>query len=507
MPLDRLEKKIKAVPYERPETDAPDRLEEKAEAGLEIEGEEIEADGLLGAVSDIPLFDFQEASVKHMTTVMPPGARSYICLLADEQGMGKTRQLIAAAVELDKGEKLSDGSSFGLPVVVFAPANLCGKWEDDFRELTPHLRVKQSGRLDRPGWWENADAVIISYSNSTPWDDVALPPNGYFRCYLADEAHYLKNPKTARTRLAYLIRATCLYASCFIASGTPIYSRPSDLITQIELLGQLKAFGGAGRFRRNFVATYRGTERAKNPGLLHQMLRHYCNMIRRTKDGRLTPKTRNLLPVTFPREVVEEYRQLAAEVRQLRQDKQMYLGAVTRMRQCLSTAKIDWVATWIADFFRAHPDRPLLAFGFFVETLEQLARRFPDAAVYYGKTSKQKKEELRKDFQAGKYRLFLGNFVSAGVGLDLFAAADVVFFDLPWTASELFQAEDRVHRFGQTRPVTVHIPYFEGTRDERQVRAIVRRAKDAKLVVDGQVWTPESFLEASRGAEGALLGS
>ena len=464
----------------------------------EIDGEELEADGALGAVNDIPLFDFQEDAVNMMTTVMPPQAQSYLCLLADEQGMGKTRQLIAAAVKLGK---------FCLPAVVFAPANLCGKWEEDINELAPQHTVKQSGRLDQDKWWEGADFVIISYSNSTHTDDVKLPPSEYFHGFLGDETHYLKNNKAARTRLAYLIRASCLYACCFLATGTPIYSRPSDLITQIELLGQLKCFGGAGRFHRNFVSTYNGTERAKNPGVLHQMLKKYCNMVRRTKDGRLTPKTRNLIPVTFPREVVEEYRQLEAEARQLRQDKQMYLGAVTRMRQCLSTAKIDWVATWIEDFLRANLDRPLLAFGFFVETMEELAHRFPDAAVYYGKTPKQKKEELRKDFQAGKYRLFLGNFVSAGVGLDLFAAADVVFFDLPWTASELFQAEDRVHRFGQTRPVTVHIPYFEGTRDERQVRAIVRRAKDAKLVVDGQVWTPESFLEASRGAEGALLGS
>lgn len=480
-------------------SDLPEPQADEQGVDFDIQAEELEADydTTLGESADIPLFDFQEESVKHMTTVMPPGARSYLCLLADEQGMGKTRQLIAAAVSL---------GDLCLPAVVFAPANLIGKWADDFTELAPQLTVKIAANLGKDGWWEGADVVIISYSNSTKADDVYLPPDGYFHGFLGDETHFLKNPKAARTELAYLIRATCLYACCFLASGTPIYSRPSDLITQIGLLGQLKCFGGAGRFRRNFVATYNGVERAKNTVILHNMLKKYCNMIRRTKDGRLTPKTRSLIPLTFPREVVEQYKQLEAEVRRLRQNKQMYLGAVTQMRQCFSTAKIEWVAGWIEDFLRANPDRPLLAFGFFVETMEELARRFPDAAVYYGKTPKQKKEEIRKDFQAGKYRLFLGNFVSAGVGLDLFAAADVMFFDLPWTASELFQAEDRVHRFGQTRPVTVHIPYFERTHDERRIRAIVGRAKDAKLIVDGQEWTPESFLEASRGADGDMLG-
>ena len=192
------------------------------------------------------------------------------------------RQLIAAAVELDKRGKFPDGSSFGFPAVVFAPAHRCVKWEYDLRELTPNLKVKQSGRLDQPNWWKDADVVIISYANSTGWDDVLLPPNGHFRCFLVDEAHFIKTPKTG---LVYLIRATCPYASCFIATGTPIYSRPSGLITQIELLGQLKAFGGADRFRQNFmatykgfVATYNGAERVKNLDVLHQMLRKYCNL-------------------------------------------------------------------------------------------------------------------------------------------------------------------------------------------------------------------------------------
>jgi len=471
-----------------------EKTDEQLQADFEIEAQEFEAEGTLK--TDIPLYDFQQEAVKHITTHIPPHARGPICLLADEQGMGKTRQLIAAAVELDQ-----------FPCVALMPANLVKKWIEDFNNLAPQLSVKVARRLDEDSWWDGADVVFVSYSNATPIDDAILPPKDFFKCYLADEAHFLKNPAARRTAYAYGIRRRSLYAACFLATGTPLYSRPSDLITQLEILGQLQVLGGAGIFRKWFVRPYQGGEVAKNGDVLHEILRKYCNLVRRTKDGRLTPKTRSLIPVTFPREVVEEYRQLEAEARWLRRNKQMYLGAVTRMRQCLSTAKIEWVATWIADFLRDHPGRSLLAFGFFVETLEQLARRFPDAAVYYGKTPKQKKEEIRKDFQAGKYRLFLGNFVSAGVGLDLFAAADVVFFDLPWTASELFQAEDRVHRFGQTRPVTVHIPYFEGTRDERQIRAIVRRAKDAKLVVDGQVWTPESFLEASRGADGDMLGS
>lgn len=466
-------------------------VEVDSQRPLEITAEDIELDGEveLDAASAIPLYDFQEASVEHMTTVIPPEARNYLCLLADEQGMGKTRQLIAAAVELGQ-----------FPAVAFAPANLVEKWEEDFAELAPQLSVKVSpGDLSQMGWWEGADVVLVSYSNATDLYDVLLPPEGYFKCYLADEAHYLKNPKARRTRVAYSIRMVSMDAACFLATGTPIYSRPSDLLTQLEILGQLRCFGGAGTFCKAFTRIKYGVERAKNTELLHEMLKLYCNLIRRTKDGRLTEKTRHLIPLTLPAEDMHEYTALEQQARALRKNKKMYLGAVQRMRTCLSRAKLNTITKWIETWMAEHPGESLLAFGVFTDTIDVLKERFPDAAVYYGKTSKKNKKQIRKDFQAGKYRLFLGNITAAGVGLDLYHASHVVFFDLPWTASELFQAEDRVHRFGQTEPVHVHLPFFEKTRDERNISIIVSRAQDARMVVDGkQDWTPDSFINASR---------
>ena len=40
-----------------------------------------------------------------------------------------------------------------------------------------------------------------------------------------------------------------------------------------------------------------------------------------------------------------------------------------------------------------------------------------------------------------------------GVGLTLTAACTVILLDRPWTPGDTFQAEDRVRRIGQTKPV------------------------------------------------------
>ena len=45
-------------------------------------------------------------------------------------------------------------------------------------------------------------------------------------------------------------------------------------------------------------------------------------------------------------------------------------------------------------------------------------------------------------------------FGAGGVGLTLTAAHTVILLDRPWTPGDTRQAEDRVRRIGQTKPVT-----------------------------------------------------
>lgn len=53
------------------------------------------------------------------------------------------------------------------------------------------------------------------------------------------------------------------------------------------------------------------------------------------------------------------------------------------------------------------------------------------------------------------------------MGVTLTAANTVVFAELYWTPGALMQAEDRVHRVGQTRPVQIKYVLGESTADEK----------------------------------------
>ena len=51
---------------------------------------------------------------------------------------------------------------------------------------------------------------------------------------------------------------------------------------------------------------------------------------------------------------------------------------------------------------------------------------------------------------------------AAGVGLNITGANHVIHYTRLWNPAKENQATDRVHRIGQTRPVTVYYPIIVG---------------------------------------------
>merc|ERR1712151_593500 len=76
---------------------------------------------------------------------------------------------------------------------------------------------------------------------------------------------------------------------------------------------------------------------------------------------------------------------------------------------------------------------------------------------------------------------FLISMKAGGVGLNLTAANCVVMLDLDFNPQNMRQAEDRVHRLGQTREVIVYYLVCRGTVEEM----VLKRAL-SKMELDQQ---------------------
>ena len=117
-----------------------------------------------------------------------------------------------------------------------------------------------------------------------------------------DESHYCKNASAKRTQAVQRLSSQMHRDSIVLAlTGTPVVNRPTELISQLRILGRLEDFGSGAKFGERF----RGPDAHLR---LHWHLRARC-FVRRLKVDvlpQLPAKTRAVVPVELDNE--SEYR-------------------------------------------------------------------------------------------------------------------------------------------------------------------------------------------------------
>ncbi len=327
-----------------------------------------------------------------------------------------------------------------------------------------------------------------------------------------DEAHYLKNHTSARSKLARQLADQARSRggpapAVYLLTGTPLTNRPRDLFVLLQLVGH-----SLGRSFLSFAKRYCAAERndygwqtrgASNIEELTVQL--HGVMLRRSKDQvlALPPKLRTWLPVQVPkgtgvrdmRKVVELLigeRDLAPgstiDERRLRG---RLLQAVTKARQKVADVKVDATIDFVTG--AVEQGEKVIVFSCFEEPMDKLVAAFGESAVVLtGKTPADTRQDLVDRFQNDdSIRVFLANIIAGGIGTNLTAATQVVFNDLDWVPANHWQAEDRAYRIGQTRTVNVTYMVAADTIDDFVQSVLEKKAALVSAVVDGKALAPE----------------
>lgn len=118
--------------------------------------------------------------------------------------------------------------------------------------------------------------------------------------------------------------------------------------------------------------------------------------------------------------------------------------------------------------------------------INKFTEEFGDMCVYHnGKLTEKKKNTAVERFQNDdSVKVFIGNIISASVGLTLTAADVIIFNCFSFVPADNLQAEDRIHRLNQTRPCTVYYQSFNGTYFDKMLE-IVHKKEDIidKIIV------------------------
>lgn len=107
----------------------------------------------------------------------------------------------------------------------------------------------------------------------------------------------------------------------------------------------------------------------------------------------------------------------------------------------------------------------VVIFCSFDEELNTIKEAFKDICVVHnGKMLAKRKDKSVSEFQNNpEIKVFIGNIQSASVGLTLITSDVMVFNSFSWLSIDNEQSEDRIHRIGQKKPVTIYYQVFLDT--------------------------------------------
>jgi SNF2 family DNA or RNA helicase len=296
-----------------------------------------------------------------------------------------------------------------------------------------------------------------------------------------DESTTIKNPKAKRTKNLVLVGAKAAYKR--ILTGSPVTKSPMDLYAQCgfmdkRLLGFDSYYSFQGRYA--VTRTQRMGSHSFNQIVGYRNLEELSNKLltfsyRVTKDEALDlpDKIYTTRRVMLTKEQVEYYHSLKKAAIAILDDGEL-VSAPAAMTQLIRLQQL--LCGHLVTDDGELVEVPSYRLGALMETIEEMSgkviiwSRFrydikkieaelkkihgPSSTVsYFGDTTDDQRQEAIAAFQHGDARFFVANPQTAGYGLTLTAATNVIYYANDFNLETRAQSEDRAHRIGQHHPV------------------------------------------------------
>lgn len=406
---------------------------------------------LAKATIDCSLLDHQPAGVRHFL------ARTS-ALLADDMGLGKSRQAVVAS-------RLAAGEG---RILVLCPASLRINWEREIHMVFPQDIVGMVGE-DRPATLRGCRWVVANYERlgGLVRDDLD------FEVMTVDEAHNLKEHNAGRTRNAFILAERI--PRRFLLTGTPILSREIEMHTLLRLSGHPIGMLELREFRKQYSGGQAQRE-ALASSVADWMLRRSKKVLKGL--GKKTHQVRYVMPD----EGLGEYQRILADM------SLPVMPKITKLRQHLEIVKTDFLIETVQSL---QFEDKVIIFCEYMPTVDFMREAFKnvgiDCVTLVGSDNGNARQRAVDAFQQDpKVRVFIGTSAAA-VGITLTAANYVILASQPWTPAMQRQREDRAYRNGQTRDVFVIIPVIPGTIDEQVLALLGSKTEIEESVVENAV--------------------
>jgi SNF2 family DNA or RNA helicase len=449
--------------------------------------------------TDNPPKELMQYQIDGVKFVEESGAN---CLIADEQGLGKTIQTLAVL-------KLHQQSL--CPALIITKTSIKQQWMYELIRWTQNYKVqviKGSKEVALPGM----DFYVATYDllkSADVFNYVEI------RTLVLDECQAIKNHTSGRAKAVQDIKTNHKIEHVIGLSGTPIKNHAGEYFTILNLL-RPTMFPEYYGFLRRWCDSYEGYYGTKvggliNPELFHDFTKDF--IIRRTKDEVLKdlPKlSRNFYHCSMDSKFGAAYKKALKELEDLMYQEDSFevqsnkLAIMNKMRQITGISKVETCVDFVTDWMLSN-DKPITIFTHHddVRTLLQHklnewmeAGNYPKVLMMTSDLNADKREDVISRFRAGEARVMIASTLAAGEGLNLQFCADAIMLERQWNPANEEQAESRFHRYGQEYPVTITYMIATKTIDEiftelvEHKRAIVAGALDNKQID----WNQQSLM-------------
>jgi len=435
------------------------------------------------------------------------------CLLADDQGLGKSMSSIIASIE--GGFK---------KVLVICPASLKSNWK---REISTFIPEDQIGIVNSGDWCTDKRYTIINYdivdmhyivpketiidsdgnekqikSRKKEVKEAALANSAMylenFDLVIIDECHKLSKNTSIRYEVISDFLTRSKIPNVYLMSGTPMTNKPINLYQVLALINHPVTLN-----YEYFVKTYCDGRKITSKTthktillsggssnldeLMEKIKNSYLRRLKKDIPG-MVIKTihQRYYDLTSDEQVEydklwEEYEESQISIGKNNLIKELTEGIF--LRQFVSDSMVKNTIA-LADEFLEDGNKVFIACCFNDE-ITKLKEYFGDKAVIYkgGMTTKQK-DRAESKFMTDKHTtVFIGNIIAAGVGLTLTSSNICIFNSYDWVPGNNDQMMDRIHRIGQLKDVEVYYQLFSGTISEDMWDKIIKKEMSIKAVI------------------------
>lgn len=377
----------------------------------------------------------------------------------NEQRTGKTPTALAT-IKLRKIENDR--------ILIITTASSVYQWQDEYKDWLGKPCVLCIGTPTQKKKaiedWTHGLVVSLDSFKETKNRDGLLSPilSKNPKMIILDEAHKIKNPNSASAKAIF---KTNHIPYRLALTGTPAQGKPYDVYSILRFL-----FPGDFRSYWNFIDKYfvledktiyvNGRPRTFKyyeqfrPGMdkkLQELLSTFSTQ-RKRKDVMpwLPEKFYERVRLSPTREQKKYLKELEDTFRTGDIVTTGILDRLVRYRQiCLDPGLLNLSGKspktkWILQYIKDYPEESIIVFSKFTSYLVRLSEQLDTTwAMLVGLTSSKQRGQFIKDFQAGKFKVFLINIDAGKEALTLDRATTTIFTDKYPPIGSIEQAEDR----------------------------------------------------------------